>query len=150
MKSSPANVVAPGAAHTAPASPGVFENFKTETDEKIQALETKFDSVSQDIRKRDAVHNKEIGDVRAQVHVERSPTHLEVSSRSFAQRTRKQSSQLRDASRPNSRRCVSSSLSKRRKSYCGLGIFGMLLGQKPMQSETLALLWKLSKTTAPF
>ncbi len=51
----------------APASPGVFESFKTETDGKLQALEMKVDSMTQDICKRDAVNTKDINDIRSQV-----------------------------------------------------------------------------------
>ena len=48
-------------------TPGVFESYKTENDGKIQALEAKVESIAQDIRKRDAIQNKEIGDIRAHV-----------------------------------------------------------------------------------
>ena len=68
VRSAPSNIVTPTpCTNPAPASPGVFESYKTETDGKLQALEMKVDSMTQDIRKRDAVQNKEINDIRTQV-----------------------------------------------------------------------------------
>ena len=56
VRNAPSNFVTPASCPTpAPASPGVFETYKTETDGKLQALEMKVDSMTQDIRKRDAV-----------------------------------------------------------------------------------------------
>ena len=68
VRNAPVNCVTPSSCPTpAPASPGVFETYKTETDGKLQALEMKVDPMTQDIRKRDAVQNKEINDIRSQV-----------------------------------------------------------------------------------
>ena len=68
VRNAPVNCVTPSTCPTpAPASPGVFETYKTETDGKLQALERKVETMTQDIRKRDAVQSKEINDVRAQV-----------------------------------------------------------------------------------
>ena len=68
VRNVPSNFVTPASCPTpAPAFPGVFETYKTETDGKLQALEMKVESMTQDIRKRDAVQNKEINDIRSQV-----------------------------------------------------------------------------------
>ena len=68
VKSTLSNFVTPATCPTpAPASPGVFESYKTETDGKLQALEMKVDSMSQDIPKRGAVHTKDINDIRSHV-----------------------------------------------------------------------------------
>ena len=68
VKNAPTNFVTPASCPSvASDTPGVFESYKSENDGKIQALEAKVESIAQDIRKRDAIQNKEIGDIRAHV-----------------------------------------------------------------------------------
>ena len=67
VKSSPANIISGGGAPSTSSTTGVFDSFKTETNDKIQSLESKVEFLTQDIKKRNAVHNKEIGDIKQQV-----------------------------------------------------------------------------------
>ena len=67
VKSSPANIISGGGTTSTSSTTGVFDSFKTETDDKIQSLESKVEFLTQDIKKRDAIHNKEIGDIKQQV-----------------------------------------------------------------------------------
>ena len=67
VKTSPASVNSCSSIQPTTQVTGVFDSFKTETEERIQSLENKFDSLTQDFKRRDVAHNREISEVKTQV-----------------------------------------------------------------------------------